>query len=362
MTLEELRSDIDRLDERILSLLGERMEKALLTRSFKDGVRDGGREETVLERARRPVRRLLSPVFATGIWSSIMAESRELQGRGLRTIGFRGDHGAWGEVAALAWDGGFVPMPCREFFDIIDAVREGRLDRGILPATDCMEGLRTDDSLRIVAAIDLPSTHCLLALPGTDHREIRQVWSSAESLVRCRGFLARNRLEPMPFPDAAGAARMIAETRPRAAAALGSRLAAELYGLEAIKEGIEDSTLDRTRFLVVAGAADAGDTAAGVAAGAAAGGQAEAGYRRKCSAVFHADDRSGALARALEPFTRAGINLTRIESVPDGPGGFSVSIDIEGDEGDGAVSGALCDASIATQGFRVLGCYGETRR
>ncbi|MEI6876935.1 MAG: chorismate mutase, partial [Spirochaetota bacterium] len=75
MTIDELRSDIDRIDERILILLEERMERALLTSSFKNGkTRDPGREAEVLERARRPSRRLVAPDFAAKLYGDILAE------------------------------------------------------------------------------------------------------------------------------------------------------------------------------------------------------------------------------------------------------------------------------------------------
>jgi prephenate dehydratase/chorismate mutase/prephenate dehydratase len=358
MTLEGLRNEIDRIDERILSLLEERMEKTLLTRAFKpEGPFDPKREEAVFERARRPVRRLVSPEFAEGIYVSVMAESKAIQDRGMSTIGFQGDHGAWSEVAARSWDEELATIPCREFVDIFDAVRDGHFDYGIVPVENTLGGLigpvnaiLVYADLRIVAAVDLPVAHCLLALPNTDHREIRQVYSHTQALAQCRGFLARNHLDAMPWFDTAGAARMIAEERPRAAAVLASRLAGELYGLEVIKEGVQDSDNNRTRFFVLARQEDGERLARG-----------RKGRRQKCSAVFHAEDKAGALFSVLEVFTRAGINLTRIESVPDRPGDYAIFIDFEGDEAEEGVARAIADASRAARGFRILGCYDETR-
>lgn len=358
MTLDELRNDIDRIDERLLSLLEERMEKALLTRSFKPaGPLDSRREEAVLERARRPVRSLVSPDFAEGLWTSLMAESRAIQARGLRTIGFQGDHGAWSEVAARSWESGLATIPCREFVDVFDAVREGRFDYGIVPVENTLGGLigpvnaiLVYADLRIVAAVDLPVRHCLLCQPGTDHREIRQVYSHTQALAQCRGFLARNHLDAVPWFDTAGAARMLAEERPRASAALASRLAGELYGLEVIKEGVQDADNNRTRFFVLA-SRDEGERLA----------RGREGRRQKCSAVFHAEDKAGALFGVLEIFARAGINLTRIESVPDKPGDYAIFIDFEGDEAEPRVAAAVADATGAARGFRILGCYDEAR-
>jgi prephenate dehydratase/chorismate mutase/prephenate dehydratase len=358
MTLEDLRTDIDRIDERLLSLLEERMEKALLTRSFKEsGPRDESREAAVLERARRPVRRLLSPDLAAGIYTSLMAESRALQSGDLATIGFQGEHGAYSEVAAIAWDRELASIPCREFVDVFDAVRDGHIDYGIVPVENTLGGLigpvnaiLVYADLRIVAAVDLPVAHCLLALPGTDHREIRQVYSHTQALAQCRGFLARNRLEPVPHFDTAGAAKMIALDRPRASAALASRLAGELYGLEVIKEGVQDAEVNRTRFFVLARK----DEKNGLHSGSDI-------KHKKCSAVFNAEDKAGGLFGVLELYARAGINLTRIESVPDKPGDYAIFIDFEGDEKDGGVAACIDEAKKLARGFRILGCYNETR-
>lgn len=355
MNLDDLRNDIDRIDEKLLCLIEERMEKALLTRVFKEGrVADPDREAEVIERARRPLRPLVAPDLAESLWKTLMEEGRRLQGRGLATIGFQGEHGAWSEVAARAWNQELATMPCREFIDVFDAVRDGNFDYGIVPVENTLGGLvgpvnaiLVYADLRIVAAVDLPVVHCLLALPGTDYREIREVFSHDQALAQCRGFLARNRLDPARYYDTAGAARMIAEERPRDAAAIASRYAGELYGLEIIKEGIQDAEVNRTRFFVLA-RNDAPRPK-------------DAGPRQKCSAVFNATDKAGGLFGILEVFAKAEINLTRIESVPDKPGDYAIFIDFEGDEDDPRVAKAISEAAARARGFRVLGCYDERK-
>jgi prephenate dehydratase/chorismate mutase/prephenate dehydratase len=360
MTLEELRTDIDRIDERILALLAQRMEKALLTSSFKNGLtKDEAREEAVIARARRPSRRLVSPDFAAELYARIIEESRGLQEQELATIAFQGDHGAWSEAAALAWDPEIAAIPCREFVDVFEAVQEGRVDYGIVPVENTLGGLvgpvnaiLVYADLDIVGAVDLPIRHCLVAIPGVDHREIRQAYSHNQALAQCRGFLARNRLDPLPYYDTAGAARMIAEERPRTAAALASRLAAELYGLDIIKEGVQDAENNRTRFFVLK---RKGETAAlpALKRGPSAG--------TKCSAVFHAEDKAGGLFGVLEIFAKDNINLTRIESVPDTPGDYAIFIDFDGSVDEPRVADAISAASASARGFRLLGCYEEKR-
>jgi prephenate dehydratase/chorismate mutase/prephenate dehydratase len=355
MNLEDLRKDIDGLDARILALLNERMEKAILTRRFKEGIVDSSREAAVLDKVRRQSRCLIDPEFAAGLYESVLAQSKALQAKGLRTIGFQGEHGAYSEMAARSWAPDAAAIPCREFVDVFDAVEEGLFDFGIVPVENTLGGLvgpvnsiLVYTGLRIVAAVDMGISHCLLAPPGTDHREIRSVLSHSQALAQCRRFLARNKLDPEPFYDTAGAAREVAQSRPKGVAAIASRFSADLYDLEILKEGIQDSENNRTRFFVLA-------------RDAASGGGAEPDGS-KGSAVFSAEgDKAGALYGVLEIFARRGINLTRIESVPDKPGDYAIFIDFEGSRREARVLEALSEAEKTAREFRVLGFYDETR-
>lgn len=349
MTLKDLRDDIDRIDARILSLLDERMEKALLSRSLKPDTSDPEREKAVLERIARSSRCLAEPGFTGELWKRIMAEAKAIQERRPKTVGFQGEHGANSEVAARAWDGSAAAMPCRDFSDVFDSVRDGHFDFGIVPVENSLGGIvgpvnsiLIDTDLKIVAAIDMPVSHCLLAVPGTDHREIRSAYSHSQALAQCRSFLARNKLEPRPYYDTAGAARMIAQERPRDAAAIANRFAAEIYDLEIIKDEIQDAENNRTRFLILA------------RSGGREGGN-------KCSAVFSTEDKAGALFKTLEIFARAGINLTRIESVPNKPGDYAIFLDFDGSAQDERVSLAIAEAGGIARDFRLLGCYVERR-
>jgi len=372
MTLESLRRDIDRIDARILSLLDERLEKGLLTRRHKSGSLDSGREAEVLGRVSARSRCLADEAFTTGLYRRIMDESKAIQDRRLSLIGFQGMHGAYGEAAARAWAPEAATMPFGEFSQVFDAVLAGDVDYGIVPVENTLGGvvgqvnsILVTTELRVAGAVDMAVSHCLLAPPGADHRELRTVYSHGQALSQCRRFIERNGLEGVDWFDTAGAARMIAEERPKGAAAIASRFAAELYGLEIIKDGIQDSPNNRTRFFVLAkearqatnGSVDGDDGKAGDHG--RAGDHGKAGD--KCSAVFFADDKAGALFAVLEVFAEAGINLTRIESVPTEPGDYAIFIDFAGSDRDEAVIKALDRAGGLSRGFRLLGCYAERR-
>lgn len=351
MTLAEIRRRIDRIDNSVSSLLGERMELAALVKGLKPSIEDSGRETAILDAMRKSARGLLDADFIVTLYKAIMTESKRVQALNVPTMGFQGVHGANSEAAARAWMPDCAPIPCPEFEDVFTLVSEGLVDYGILPVENTSGGIvgpvnelliRTD--LRIVGAVDMRISHCLLALPGVDYRDVHTVFSHPQALLQCRDFISRNKLEPRPFPDTAGAARMLAETRPVAAAALASPLAAELYGLDIIKENVQDLDDNRTRFVVLS--RDSGEPSTD---------------GDKCTAVFMAEHKAGSLFRILEVFAREGINLTRIESVPERPGEYAMFLDFLGSDRDPKVGKALQEARALNPSLRILGCYSERR-
>jgi prephenate dehydratase/chorismate mutase/prephenate dehydratase len=194
--------------------------------------------------------------------------------------------------------------------------------------------------LSAVGAVELQIHHCLLALPGTDHREIRSVYSHPQALSQCRLFLARNNLEPVSYYDTAGAAKMLSEDKPKAAAVIASALSAELYHLEIIKEDIQDLRRNVTRFLVLSR-------------------ENKDQMGAKCSVIFSTEHKAGTLFRVLNVFAERDINLTRIESIPNEPGNYAFFLDFMGSEKDERVVEALEETKKMTTHFRLLGCYKE---
>lgn len=346
MKLETIRRRIDAIDRELLGLLEERFDLALRTRRLKPAVADAAREEDVLARARHTPLGLIEAGFAQRIFGAIIEEARGLQERVPTLVAFQGDHGAWGEVAsrALVADGAYIP--CAEFAEVFRGVAEGWFDRGVVPVENSLEGAVTPvndllarTTLKVVGEVQVPVHHCLLATALTDYRDLRVAYSHPQALAQCRDFLARNRLEPRPFYDTAGAARMIARDRPRAAAAIASELAAELYGLDVIKDGIEDDGSNSTRFLLLA--------------------REPAASGDKCSVCFATAHRAGRLEAVLARFAAAGINLTRIASMPrrGDPGNYSFFLDFEGSDQDPAVAAVLADVAPLTESLAFLGCY-----
>ena len=351
MELEELRGRIDRIDSEMLKLLNKRMEYAIRTKRMKKAVDDPEREKIVLENAARRATGLIRPEFSRKLFGQIISEAKALQMQPLSLVGFQGEHGAYSEAALRKHSAGAIPLPCQEFVDVFEGVRKGQMDYGVVPVENSIEGavtavndLLVETDLRIVGEIRVPIHHCLLAVRDTDYRDIKVVYSHPQALAQCRGFISRNKLEPRPFYDTAGAAMMLANERPKAAAAIAGRLCAEIYDLEILKENIEDHESNNTRFVVLAREKDA----------AAAKGD-------KCSIIFSTAHKAGALYGVLRLFSEAGINLTRIESRPirTDPGKFAFLLDFLGSDEDGKVADVLKKVEKEAALFKFLGCYKE---
>ena len=265
MKLEEIRSRIDKIDRELLVILQERMGLALRSSKFKQTVSDPEREKSILDRIGRMKLDLIEGSFSKQLLQTIITESKRLQKEDRPLVAFQGEHGAYGEVAARRLVPGGAYIPCMEFVDVFHGVEEGSLDLGVVPVENSLEGavtqvneLLTTTRLKVIGEAKVPVNHCLLAPEDTDYREIRMVYSHPQALAQCRGFLTRNKLEPRPFYDTAGAAKMLARENLKAAAVIASALSAELYNLEIIKEKIEDGASNSTRFLLLSREANVG--------------------------------------------------------------------------------------------------------
>jgi prephenate dehydratase/chorismate mutase/prephenate dehydratase len=325
------------------------MELALMAKKSKSQIEDREREKEVLDRIRRNSTGLINAEFIEKIYIEIIKESKHLQRKDYKLIAFQGEHGAYGEAASREWNSGLIPMPCGEFAEVFEGVTSGLYDYGIVPVENTLGGvvgqvneLLIHTDLNVVGAVELPIHLCLLTLPGTDHREIRAVYSHPQALAQCRHFLARNKLDPVQYYDTAGAARMLVEERPKGSAAIASKLSAQLYDLEIMKEDIEDLDRNMTRFLVLSKEENR-----------------EEG--NKCSIIFSTEHKAGTLFRVLEVFARENINLTRIESIPDEPGNYAFFLDFMGSNKDESVVRALEEVEEITRNFKLMGCYKERK-
>lgn len=264
-------------------------------------------------------------------------------------IGVLGPQGTYSEKAALLWSKGMAGATLVYFPDfdfVLDSVRQGRVEAGIVPVENSLEGAVTavmDLLLRldvvIVGEVNLSIRHCLV---GQGQGEIKVILSHPQALAQCRQYLHEH------FPESeirttgsTSHAARLAQEFPEMAAIAGQDTA-ERYGLKILAREIQDARDNITRFIVV------GTEGVG------------ASGRDKTSLVIYLDrDRPGALYSILEEFARRNINLTRIESRPSrkGLGDYYFYIDLEGHIHDREVGEAVAAARAKAAMVKVLGSY-----
>jgi prephenate dehydratase len=240
-------------------------------------------------------------------------------------------------------------------YDTVMAVGEGEVERALVPIENSLEGsvnatldtlaMETEDVV-IVGELVHPIRHCLIARESIPLESIRTIVSIPQATAQCARFI-RARLRDasvIPANSTADAVRLAAEAD-GTWAALGNRLAAELYGCQVLEAGVEDLADNETRFVWLA------------RKGADTGTQGP----WKTSVVFWGagDDAPGWLVRCLSEFAFRGVNLTLIESRPRkaGLGHYMFFADLEGRDTDGAVAGAIEAVRGQTEELRVLGSY-----
>lgn len=173
MNLGEIREKIDQTDMQLVKLINQRMEYVLRAGKLKEVILDKAREEQVLRQLLAQARGLIRPEFITTLYESILTESKALQERNLKLVGFQGEHGAWGELAIRSYADDMIPIPCVEFAHVFEGVRDRELDMGMVPVENSLEGAVTevndilvDTDLKIIGEIRIPVRQCLLVLPG----------------------------------------------------------------------------------------------------------------------------------------------------------------------------------------------------
>jgi len=306
MSLEELRERIDELDHQLVQLLNERarvvVEIGKLKNKTDKPVYAPDREKEVFARIAEANKGPLPDRCMVAIWRELMSGSFVLE-RPLR-IGYLGPGGSFSHTAAMLKFGQSVEYePLADIASIFDEVSKGHCDLGLAPVENTMGGgvIETLDALidsdvKVCAEVLMAIHHSLLG--NCSLEEIEKIYSKPEVFAQCRNWLSATFKEAQTIPVASTAkAAQVAADEPRAAA-IGSVMAAELYGLRIICENIEDIASNITRFLVIS-REDAKPTG-----------------EDKTAILFSTAHKAGALADVLDVFKRYNINLTNIESRP----------------------------------------------
>ena len=268
-----------------------------------------------------------------------------------KKIIFQGERGANSDLACREAYPDYEPVPCPTFEDCFSALSSGEVDLGMIPIENSVAGRVADihhlmptAKLHIIAEWFLPIRNQLMAPKGATLQSIKTVQSHVMALGQCRNSMRALNLKPIVAADTAGSAREIAEANDPTRAAIASRLAAEIYGLNILKENVEDESNSTTRFVVLSREKK----------------WAEPGQGKVITTfVFRVRNIPAALYKAMGGFATNGVNMTKLESYMVGGNFFATQFyaDVEGHPDDTALVHALEELAFFSKELTVLGVY-----
>jgi chorismate mutase/prephenate dehydratase len=306
MSLQEHRQAIDQLDEQIVRLLNERTRHVLEIGQIKikagEEIYAPHRERAVLQRV---VRKNKGPITNDGlraIYREIMSSALSLEKT--LTIAYLGPEATFTHQAAIKRFGASLRYASQKTIsDVFSEVSKHRADYGVVPVENSTEGVVThtldmfvDSDLKIVAQVVLRISHCLASKGPRD--QIKKLYVHPQTLAQCRGWIQRNLPHAELVETSSNARSAELAAREKQAAALCGELAATEYGVPLIERDLQDNAANATRFLVL-----------GRQCSPPSG-------QDRTSIMFSIRDEVGALHKALAPFRRFRINMTKIESRP----------------------------------------------
>ena len=371
-TLEELRTQLDEIDNRMAELYQMRMDVCQQVGEYKvkagRKVYDRQREKDKLADVASKVQGEFNKKGIKELYSQLMSMSRKLQYQRLVESGalgrlpfiqidsldkenarvvFQGTEGAYGQAAMHQFFGDDVN--CFHVRTFRDAMEAGSADYAVLPIENSSAGpvnemydLLDEFENYIVAETILPVVHTLSGLPGTKLSEIKRVYSKAEALMQTTRFLDdHSDWQRISVVNTAIAAKKVLEDQDKAQAAVCSTYAAKLHGLEVLVDEINDEEDNSTRFIVVTNQKIFLKDAS------------------KISIEFELPHESGSLYNILSHFIYNDLNMTKIESRPvEGKQWeYRFFVDFDGNLEDAAVKNAIRGLREEARNLRILGNY-----
>ena len=375
MDLSQLRVEIDKIDSQIVELYEERMKISSEIADYKIAngkkVFDKEREKEKIKAVKNLTHSEFNSIGVEELFSQIMSMSRKLQyqklaqeGASLRLpfipvesldkenarVCYQGAEGAYSEEATVRYFGeGVHAFHVDTFRDAFGALEEGSADYAVLPIENSTAGIVTEvyDLLTeyesyIVGEQIIDIRHCLLGVKGATLSDIRTVYSHPQSLMQSGRFLTENsQISQVSMKNNAFAARKVAADNDKSQAAIAGKRAAKVYGLEIIKEGVNQADSNSTRFIIV--------TSRKIFLEGA----------KKISLCLEISHEPGALYHLMSHFIYNNLNMTGIESRPieDRNWEYRFFIDFEGNLEDSSVKNALRGLREEAKMMKILGNY-----
>lgn len=374
MDLLDLRDKIDVIDKQIVELYENRMELCRQVAEYKietgKKVFDRVREEEKIRKVKSFTSNDFNSRAVEELFEQIMSVSRKLQYQLLAEHGsigrlpfmgvdslqeervrvvFQGAEGAYSQAAMMQYFGSQIDsFHVDTFRDAMSAIEEGSADFAVLPIENSTAGIVSDiyDLLvefenYIVGEQIIKIEHCLLGVPGTKLEDIKTVYSHPQSLMQSARFLNDYNWKQISMQNNAFAAKKVLDDKDKTQAAIASAYAGEIYGLEILKRGVNQSDTNSTRFIIVTNQ------------------KVFLKDAKKISICFEIPHESGSLYHMLSHFIYNNLNLCKIESRPieDRNWEYRFFIDFEGNLADGAVKNALRGLRDEARNMKILGNY-----
>lgn len=373
MSLDNIRKEIDKIDNELAELLRQRMECSLKVAEIKRAeglpVYHPGREAEIIKK--------VSDLggnygeYIGEIYRFLMACSREVQHNSLsktaenivpknsetalNVSGKVACYGNFGAFTHLALMGAFgeenvSPLFFESFDKVFGAVDRGEVKFGILPIENSSAGsvrevydLLLKSKAYIAASVIMPIKHNLLGLQNAEIGDIKTVYSHGQAISQCKDFINAHRLETVEYYSTANAAKYVAELNDKSAAAIGSAYCGKYNGLKVISENIQSFDNNKTRFILISKT------------------PVITNDREKISITFSLPHTPGSLQKILTRFSLHGLNLTKLESCAGTGGGFETRfyLDFLGDAENEKTKSLLLDLTAELKDFAFLGNYKE---
>lgn len=349
--LEQLRQQIDQMDEQIVHLLNARAKivqeigKYKHTHAGAPPIYAPDRERQVLDRIKTLNSGPLPDRCLLAVYRELMSGSFVLE-RPLR-IAFLGPEGSFSHTAAMLKFGQSVEYePLPDIASVFDEISREHCDLGIIPVENSIAGgivetldLLVDSNVLICGEVQLAIHHNLLANCGLGN--IKTVYSKPEVFAQCRHWLASTlpHVDTLPTASSAQAAQRAAQEPDTAA--IGSRLAAELYGLKLVCENVEDIANNITRFFIIGRE------------------PVRPMGNDKTALMFSTAHKAGALVDVLQAFRYNGVNLTNIESRPSRKREreYYFFVDCQGHQDEAHIKQAIAEARRHCLQLSILGSF-----
>lgn len=378
MELQELRGQIDQIDDQLVKLFAQRMDVAAQIADYKKAENlpifvPAREREKLVDVAQKAGPEMEN--YTRVLYSMLFELSRSYQSKRNNTesplykkitdaientpklltqtpmVACQGVEGAYSQIACeKIFKNPFI-MYFKNFDGVFNAIEQGLCQYGILPLENSTAGsvkkvydLMIQHNFSIVRTYRLKVDHNLLANPGAEISDIREIYSHEQAINQCSGFLAKlPGVKVIPVENTAVAAQMVASSGRNDVAAISSRSCMELYGLISLATSIQDEGNNRTRFICISKNLE-------IYPGS-----------DKTSIMMILNHRPGALYRVLARFYALGINVTKLESrpLPDRDFEFMFYFDLETSIYSEEFVQLICELDELCEEFTYLGSYSE---